>query len=160
MDGAIATAGRDGAVKLWETATGQEVCSFDADTREIRSLAFSNDGWQLAAVGDGGLVKLWDARPAGASLHASEHKFWSAELAHDTSFRLQVGQFRASSNVKKLAFSPDGRSLVVADQSQPVRIVGAPPDSARPPRSPSRARLSTPALCYSASMAGGSSRTR
>ena len=130
----IATAGRDGAVKLWETATGQEVGSFEADTDEIRSLAFSSDGWELAAVGNGGLVKLWDARPAGSGRNASEFKDWRAELEHDSRFRLPVGQFRASSNVRKLAFSPDGRVLLIADPDRPVRIVDAPAQFGTPAR--------------------------
>ncbi len=119
----VATAGRDGTVKLWETATGKGTCSFDTGTQQISSLAYSADGWQLAALGRDGLVKLWDARPAGMSM--TDYNIVRAEQDRGIAFQLAAGEFRASSSVRALAFSPDGQLLAVAAPDEPVRLVRA-----------------------------------
>jgi WD40 repeat protein len=50
-------------VKLWDTATGQEVFALRAETDGSPSLAFSPDGHRLAVSCGDGTVKIWDARP-------------------------------------------------------------------------------------------------
>ena len=79
------TAGRDGNVKLWEVATGQETCSFDAGSREVTGLGFGADGTQLAALGRDGVIKLWNARPAAMSLDA--WNAFRAEMEREQTFR-------------------------------------------------------------------------
>jgi WD40 repeat protein len=52
----LVTAGQDNVVKLWETATGKEVRTWDfhlpkmANHSFIRGLAFTQDGKQIAAA--------------------------------------------------------------------------------------------------------------
>jgi WD40 repeat protein len=97
---ALLTAGRDQTVRLWDVATGKELRRFDPGKavkveggramllRPFR-VALSSDG-KVVAADRGGTVYLWDRR-TGKKLH-----------------RLQTRQ----SNVTRLAFSPDGKSLI------------------------------------------------
>lgn len=58
----LASAGRDKAVRLWNTGTGKEALAFPFDTPKINALSFSPDGKRLAAGGGddkSGEVKLW-----------------------------------------------------------------------------------------------------
>jgi WD40 repeat protein len=56
----LASAGYDGRVAVWETATGQEVLSFKAGALPVRSVCFSPDGRRLASGGADGMVKVWE----------------------------------------------------------------------------------------------------
>jgi WD40 repeat protein len=58
--------GLDGAIKLWDVATGERRASLAGDAGRISSLAFSGDGQTLASAGGWprGTVKLWDV-PTG-----------------------------------------------------------------------------------------------
>src|SRR5262249_6742042 len=47
----LATGSDDGAILLWDTATGQQVMSLKAFSGKITSLCFSPDGRRLAALG-------------------------------------------------------------------------------------------------------------
>jgi WD40 repeat protein len=46
----LATATADGAVRLWNVATGEEIVQFDTAAEKIIKLQFSQDSRQLAAV--------------------------------------------------------------------------------------------------------------
>ena len=59
----LASAGRDGTIKLWDVATGQEALSLRGHTKSVLSVAFSADGTRLASASRDGTVKLRDARP-------------------------------------------------------------------------------------------------
>src|SRR5262249_61135345 len=58
----LATAGRDGAVVLWDLARGEEVVRLPWHKSFVWSLAFSPDGATLAS-GAGDSVGLWDTAP-------------------------------------------------------------------------------------------------
>jgi WD40 repeat protein len=49
----------DGLVRGWSTGTGEATFVLPTDDARILSLAVSDDGRSLAAVGDKGTVKLW-----------------------------------------------------------------------------------------------------
>jgi WD40 repeat protein len=57
----LASGGRDGTVKVWDVATGQETLNLE-ETDMVYRVAFSPDGQRLATVSLL-TVKLWDARP-------------------------------------------------------------------------------------------------
>jgi WD40 repeat protein len=60
----LASAGDDGTVKLWETATGREILSLVHETGEqITGVSFSPDGHQLVSTSRRGTAKVWDATP-------------------------------------------------------------------------------------------------
>jgi len=60
----IATGGKDGNARLWNTSTGQLLATLDAQVSEfslgmINTFVFSPDGNLLVTVGGAGIVKMW-----------------------------------------------------------------------------------------------------
>jgi WD40 repeat protein len=84
----LATAGHDGAVRLWSTDTGELVSELGIDgSAWVEELAWSPDGRLLAATA-GRTLRIWDA--AGALVFQCS--------AHD-------------STIAALAWRPDGRGI-------------------------------------------------
>jgi WD40 repeat protein len=80
---------------VWDAQTGQELLTFEGNTGNVYSVAFSPDGKRLTSSwGPFGGVKVWDAQ-TGLQL-----------------LTLKGGGFGSS-----LAFSPDGHRLVSAEGS-------------------------------------------
>jgi WD40 repeat protein len=104
----LASAGRDGTVRLWNPATGQPVgAPIHANSIGpgfgVSSVAFSPDGKLLASAEDDGTVRLWNpvtGQRVGAPLHATSSIF----------------------GVSGVAFSPDGKLLASADDDGTVRL--------------------------------------
>jgi WD40 repeat protein len=60
----LASAARDGTIKLWELQTGREVLTLLYGRGELLTgLSFSPDGRQVVSVSMSGTVKVWDATP-------------------------------------------------------------------------------------------------
>jgi WD40 repeat protein len=57
----LASASRDMTVKLWDTASGQEVLTLRGFASEVSGVAFSPDGSRLVTTDLGGSVRLWKA---------------------------------------------------------------------------------------------------
>jgi WD40 repeat protein/serine/threonine protein kinase len=101
----LASASADGTVRLWDSASGQEVrtlkghagqVSTKALFRQVNSVAFSPNGAWLASGSGDGTVRLWDS-VSGQELRA-----------------LQQQTGRSPSWIQSVAFSPDGRRLASA----------------------------------------------
>ena len=97
---ALASAGDDRTVRLWDPATGAEQATLTGHTGRVTAVAFSPDGRRLASAGEDGTVRLWD--PATG-----------AELATLTGH---------TGPVTAVAFSPDGRRLASAGEDRTVRL--------------------------------------
>lgn len=56
----LLTASHDGAIRVWDAATGHEAMAFDWKIGPVTAVAFSPDGLLAAAAGDKGQVVVWD----------------------------------------------------------------------------------------------------
>jgi WD40 repeat protein len=98
----LATGGADGAVKLWDVATGVTKGVYRGHDSLVLRLHFSPDGRLAVSATDAGDVHLWDV--------ATQRR--KAALADKVD--LQMGT---------LAFAPDGKTLATADGlSQAVQL--------------------------------------
>ncbi len=90
----------DGAVGLWDRATGKELIRLTASDRWVVALAFSPDGRALATGHDGGTVRFWE------TASGKIRRDWRAHPA----------------SVRSLAFSPDGKLFASAGSDTTVLI--------------------------------------
>ena len=70
----LASAGKDGAVLIWNTVTWKLVQRITASTKEVNVAAFSPDGQTIATVDDEGCLKLWNTITGHLILKLPAHK--------------------------------------------------------------------------------------
>jgi WD40 repeat protein/uncharacterized caspase-like protein len=97
-DGRLLAGVVDGAIQLFEAATGKLIRSLPEGSRSISTLSFSPDGKVLASVGDH--VKLWDVNSGQELFTLTGH----------------VGL------VYSVSFTPDGRVLATGGEDRTVRF--------------------------------------
>ena len=100
----LLTGGKDGAVRLWETRTGDLLATLAGQAHGVRALALSPCGRTLATGGPDRTVRLWHYQ-SGQELLAF------GPLEHE---------------VNGLAFSADGQRLAAALHDGGVRLWHAP----------------------------------
>jgi RNA polymerase sigma factor (sigma-70 family) len=132
-DGRTLACGSQGAIVLWDPATGKEVRRWDSNRgqgKQVWSLAFTPDGKGLISAGEDTRVHFWDPAtgkeirqftghekdvrcavlsPAGQTLASAadqEIRLW--ETATGKMIRRLTGQ---KEPIRALAFSPDGKLL-------------------------------------------------
>jgi WD40 repeat protein len=87
-------------VRIWDTTTAKETCSFRGQTAPAVCLAFSPDGRHVASAGFDFTVRVWDAT-TGEEVHAFKGHDWP---------------------IHAVAFSPDGRHLASCSADSTVRV--------------------------------------
>jgi WD40 repeat protein len=106
----LVTGKTDGAVKVWDGRTGQEVGTLDTHRWEIRGVVFSGDGAHLASASTDGTVKLWDAK-----------RLDKKSLGEKKGPRLTL-RARVPGPSLNVAFSPDGQRLATGGEENTVKI--------------------------------------
>ena len=97
---ALATAGYDGAVRLWDVPAGKLRHTLPGHGEAASGVAFAPDGKRMATAGWDGRVRLWDA-DTGRPL-------WTADAHRGRAWGV--------------AFAPDGRTVASAGGDQKVRV--------------------------------------
>ncbi len=108
---AMAAAGLGGLVTVWDVASREARRSLTTGHRGAASLAFSPDGKTIATFASEGEVRLWDVATG------KRRKAWRVPVKKDGRAPDRV----VSGGVRRLAFSPDGKSLAAA-QGDVVRV--------------------------------------
>ncbi len=143
----LASAYRDGTVKLWNAATGQERVTLNGHTTRTQrpaaatSVAFSTDGQRLASAYGDGTVKVWDAATGQETQTLNGHSGRVIDVAFSrdgqrlASAGLEDGAVRVweattGNEIRTLEleiatavdFSPDGQRLASAGLDGTVRV--------------------------------------
>jgi WD40 repeat protein len=96
----IASASRDGTVRIWDGALGGILCLLRGHNSSVTRCAWSSDGGQLASVATDGTICVWDARTGVAV---------SGWRGHENS-------------VLGCAWAPDGARLATSSTDGTMRI--------------------------------------
>jgi WD40 repeat protein len=96
----LATAGFDGAVRLWGADSGQEVRTLSGHAGPVYAVSFNADGQSLASCGDDKSVRLWSPTDGKMVKELKGH----------------------GGVVDTVAFAPDGRHVASASADKSVRM--------------------------------------
>lgn len=96
----LASAGKDGTVRIWNAATGDSMHVLREHTSEVTCIAFSPTGHLLASGSEDDTVRLWDWRKG-------------------TQVQVITG---TNDDVLAVAFSPDGKFLAVGGRESIVQV--------------------------------------
>jgi len=115
-DGLTALTGSaDHTVRLWDVATGAEIRQFLGHNHQVRSVAFSPDGRTVLSGALDEKSRLWDVE-TGAELR------WFGEQISEEA-RLERRRSSSSARgVTDVAFSPDGRTVIMANFNKPAEL--------------------------------------
>ena len=103
----LASGSKDKTVRLWDTATNNELAILQKHTGWTNVLAFSPDGKMLASGSTDKTVQLWDP----------------ATGAHLATFDAHLATFNEPiRGIAALAFSPDGRTLASGSMDGTIRF--------------------------------------
>jgi WD40 repeat protein len=144
-----------GQVKLWEVATGREICALASSKKAVNKLAFHPDGKRLA-IADWEHVEIWDIDARAKIRDLRAHTYWvrreapddgsnSVAFSHDGKWLATGGWDRTirlwdaelgaemptvlgehDGFVTDLAFSPDSRFLASTSEDRSVKLWGVP----------------------------------
>jgi WD40 repeat protein/serine/threonine protein kinase len=101
--GRLASGGREGRVRIWDSSSGRETTSFSRFDSDVTTVAWNPQGNRVAAAELNGVVKIWDVNTG----------------SEETVFRGHKGA------VFGVAWSPDGKSLASGGDDQTVQIWNA-----------------------------------
>lgn len=141
----LLTTGTDGAIRLWDAATGEQLRELTGHIGTVRSAVFSADGSMIVSGGDDGTVRAWDLSGSGhrilgdqlgvihgvaispdgrlvaAGLESRRALIWDLRSDLATPLALR-GRADEDYTVASVAFSPNSRQLVTAGEYRLARI--------------------------------------
>jgi serine/threonine protein kinase len=131
--------GNDHAVRYWDVARREEICSFRHDG-PVFDVAFSPDNRTALSASHDKTARLWDVATGAVVVRFAEHKqpVYAVAIAPDGQRALtgggdhfarlwdlktgaEVRQFPHEEPVVAVAFSPDGRSILTASGKAATR---------------------------------------
>lgn len=72
-DGHLVSGSKNGAIEIWDTASGQSRARLEAHKGGVLSVAFSADGQRIASGGEDRMLRVWDAEAAHPMYGISGH---------------------------------------------------------------------------------------
>jgi WD40 repeat protein len=105
---------KDGIARLWVVATGQQIRPFKGHETGDISVAYSPDGHYLITGGQDNTARLWDAA-TGQQIRVLEGHKSEEELV----------DWARSPGITSVAYSPDGRFVVVGSRNGRARLCDA-----------------------------------
>ncbi len=96
----LASGSNDNSIKLWNLATGRQICTLNGHSSLVCSVAISPDGKTLASGSADKSIKLWN-------------------LANGRQTRTLKGH---SDSVRSIAISPDGETLVSGSDDMTIKL--------------------------------------
>jgi WD40 repeat protein len=76
----VASGSYDGALKLWDAASGKELRSMAAHRGEVFSLDFSPDGSRLVSGGYDHAIRLWEVSTGSLQREFDGHRGWVSSV--------------------------------------------------------------------------------
>ncbi|KAF8995595.1 WD40 repeat-like protein [Hymenopellis radicata] len=140
----LVSGSRDGSIRTWDTRNGENIQVLAGHTRSVTSVAVSGGGEQIVSGSKDKSVVVWDAK-TGECLYSLallcigspvsitfsprvEHPQIAAGLGDDvavwdmTTREKKLLRPRGHSNVRSVAFSPDGTLIVSGSGDGSVRV--------------------------------------
>ena len=96
----IASGAGDGSVQIWDSSTGERVCTYLGHTAPVHVVAWSSDSRQLVSGGEDHTAQIWAAREGTRRLTYRGHTDY----------------------IDALAWSPDGKRIASASMDRTVQI--------------------------------------
>jgi WD40 repeat protein len=143
----VASGSRDGTARIWDVATGKELHKFlgydgpKTGDAWVYGLSFAPDGQRLAGACRDGFVRVWDLGTVREVVRCERHNgfVWGVAFAPDGKTLVSCGDdavrlwdaatgkelrvLADGSRFEAIAFSPDGRLVVVGTKDGGVRLI-------------------------------------
>lgn len=103
----VASAGDDGAVKIWDVNDRHKIGVYSGNSGPVRSIAYSPDGKLLVAGSADKVARLWD----------------TADLHGDTVTSKPVATLAGhAATVTSVSFSPDGKTIATGSDDKTIKL--------------------------------------